>query len=396
MDHCDVLIVGGGPAGSTCAWTLRRAGLDAVVLDKAAFPRDKLCAGWITPAVLALLEIDPGKYGRDRVCQPITGFRVGKIGGRAVAVDYGRPVSYGIRRFEFDHYLLARCGARLRLGEAVRGVEQAGRRWVIDGRFSAPMLVAAGGHFCPVARRLGGEVRAPVVAAQEVEFPLDVRQTSACRVEPEIPELYFCADLAGYGWCFRKGGFLNVGLGRVDGDGLRGQTAAFCDWLKREGRIPRDAPARFPGHAYYLYGDSPRTLLDDGLLAIGDAAGLASERSGEGIRAAVESGELAARVIAAAGGDYRRSRLAPYAEAITAALGPRQRSAGFHLVPGAICRLLGGKLLESRWFVRRVVLDRWFLHGDLDRIIPANGREPPARGCYPTDGGPGTRSGPPG
>ena len=110
---------------------------------------------------------------------------------------------------------------------------------------------------------------------------------------------------------------------------------------------------------------------------------------------AVESGELAAGVIAAAGGDYRPARLAPYEAAITAALGARQRFGGFQIVPGAIRRFLGGRLLESRWFVRRVVLDRWFLHRDLERIIPANGREPPARGCCPTDGGPGTGSGPP-
>ena len=48
---CDVLIVGGGPAGSTCAWQLVRAGLDVLVMDKHNFPRDKVCAGWITPAV---------------------------------------------------------------------------------------------------------------------------------------------------------------------------------------------------------------------------------------------------------------------------------------------------------------------------------------------------------
>ena len=45
MDTCDALIVGGGPAGSTCAWKLRQAGLDVVVMDAAVFPRDKLCAG---------------------------------------------------------------------------------------------------------------------------------------------------------------------------------------------------------------------------------------------------------------------------------------------------------------------------------------------------------------
>ncbi|MGH8709796.1 MAG: FAD-dependent oxidoreductase, partial [Burkholderiales bacterium] len=48
-DSCDVLIVGGGPAGSTCAWQLVRASFDVLVLDKHTFPRDKVCAGWITP-----------------------------------------------------------------------------------------------------------------------------------------------------------------------------------------------------------------------------------------------------------------------------------------------------------------------------------------------------------
>lgn len=396
METGDVLIVGGGPAGSSCARVLRRAGMDAVVVDKAEFPRDKVCAGWITPAVFTLLGIDPAEYGHGRTCQPITGFRVGTIGGAEMSIDYGRAVSYGIRRFEFDHYLLDRCGARLRLGESVRTIERIGRRWVVNDRISAPMLVAAGGHFCPVARRLGGEVRAPVVAAREFEIPLDARQKSTCGVEPEVPELYFCGDLAGYGWCIRKGDYLNVGLGREDRDGLSGQTAAFRDWLERRGRIPSDTPTRFRGHAYYLYRHSPRKLLDDGLLAVGDAAGLASEQSGEGIRVAVESGELAARVIAAAGGDYRRDRLAPYEEAVTAELGQRQGGAKFHFVPAAVRRQIGGKLLRNRWFVRRVVLDRWFLHSGLDRIIPANGREPPARGCSPTDAPPGTGSGPPG
>ena len=80
MEAHDIVIVGGGPAGSTCAWRLRRAGFDVVVVDKATFPRDKVCAGWITPQVFDELRIDPGEYGIGRTCQPITGFRVGVIG----------------------------------------------------------------------------------------------------------------------------------------------------------------------------------------------------------------------------------------------------------------------------------------------------------------------------
>src|SRR5689334_18636957 len=120
MERCDVLIVGGGPAGSTCAWGLRRAGVDVTVMDKRQFPRGKTCAGWITPAVVRTLELDAQDYrAGGRVMQPITGFRTGMIGGRVVETHYPRPVSFGIRRCEFDEYLLRRCGARLRLGEAI-------------------------------------------------------------------------------------------------------------------------------------------------------------------------------------------------------------------------------------------------------------------------------------
>ena len=80
MVTCDVLVVGGGPAGSACAWRLARSGLDVVVVDSAAFPRDKVCAGWITPQVIADLDLDLDDYRRGRTLQPITGFRTGLIG----------------------------------------------------------------------------------------------------------------------------------------------------------------------------------------------------------------------------------------------------------------------------------------------------------------------------
>jgi flavin-dependent dehydrogenase len=117
MERCDVLIVGGGPAGSTCAWSLRRAGLDVIVMDKAAFPRDKTCAGWITPAVVDLLDLDVGAYRQQHVFQPITGFRTGLMGRPLLETYHDYAVSYGIRRCEFDDYLLRRSGARLRLEE---------------------------------------------------------------------------------------------------------------------------------------------------------------------------------------------------------------------------------------------------------------------------------------
>ena len=62
MIDCDVLIVGGGPAGSSCAWRLMQHRVDCLVLDESEFPRTKLCAGWVTPEVIRDLEIDVSEY----------------------------------------------------------------------------------------------------------------------------------------------------------------------------------------------------------------------------------------------------------------------------------------------------------------------------------------------
>ncbi|HEX5104120.1 MAG TPA: FAD-dependent monooxygenase, partial [Pirellulaceae bacterium] len=228
MESFDAIIVGGGPAGSSCAWKLVRGGLIVLVLDKKAFPRVKPCAGWITPQVVESLQLDEHDYRAGRVWQPITGFRCGVIGGRDVEVRYERPISFGIRRYEFDDYLLRRSGAALSLAESVEAIERDGETWVINGRCKAPLLIGAGGHFCPVARRLGARPEAAaVVYAQEAEYQADPEASGS--VSAQMPALYFCPDLLGYGWCFRKADYLNVGLGRLDAKGLSSHVAAFCD-----------------------------------------------------------------------------------------------------------------------------------------------------------------------
>jgi len=361
---CEVLVVGGGPGGSACAWALARAGIDVLVMDKRNFPRDKVCAGWITPAVVASLELDVDDYRRGRVFQPITGFRTGLLGGAIVDTDYAHPVSYGIRRFEFDEYLLRRCGARLALGESLRTLARDDRGWIVNGRIRARMLVGAGGHFCPVARHMGANLGSSesVVAAQEVEFLLTPAQASVCPAVGERPELYFCADLKGYGWCFRKGDYLNIGLGREDNHRLSDHLAAFCDFLKRRGTIACDPPSRFSGHAYLLYAHAPREVAGAGVLLIGDAAGLAYTQSGEGIRPAVESALMAAEVIVVAGGQYTIERLAPYRGKLMQRFGPRASRGLAEYLPSAMKGALARVLMASPWFTRRVVLDGWFLH----------------------------------
>ena len=140
---------------------------------------------------------------------------------------------------------------------------------------------------------------------------------------------------------------------REDRRGLPAQVKNFCEFLERQGRIPSNLPGKFQGHAYQLYDHSTRPLLADGVLWIGDAAGLASTQSGEGIGPAVESALLSARVILAADGDYRRENLEPYVRLIEARFGRRRRRAVDNVVPSALRQFLGRRLLANRWFIRR-------------------------------------------
>src|SRR5439155_14167333 len=118
----DVLVVGGGPAGSTVAWRLARAGLQVLLLDAATFPRVKLCAGWVTRAVLADLELDPAAY--PHTIQPFRAVSVA-VGDAEHETRWDRIASWGIVRAEFDAFLLGRAtaaGAEVRDGTRVRAV----------------------------------------------------------------------------------------------------------------------------------------------------------------------------------------------------------------------------------------------------------------------------------
>jgi flavin-dependent dehydrogenase len=366
MESCDVLVVGGGPAGSTCAWRLREAGFDVIVVDGAVFPRDKVCAGWVTPQALTDLQLDVDEYRRERTFQAFTGFRVGLL-GREPFVDtlYGHAVSFGIRRCEFDDYLLRRAGARLRLGTRISTIARTGRFWAINDRYRAPVLVGAGGHFCPVARLLNASRRdLPLVVAQEAEFaiaPCDVRSLTTV---PEVPELYFSPALNGYGWCVRKQHYINVGFGQTGGGSLRIATAAFAAFLEDSGRIRDRKSCHWKGHAYLL-ASAARRIVGDGILLAGDAAGLAYPQSGEGIRPAIESGLIAAAAIIDARGVYGRERLGRYEDQVRRRFGTSRMAAVVsQMMPQPLVRALSPWMLRAPWIVRHLVLDRWFLHAD--------------------------------
>ena len=363
MITADAVIVGGGPAGSTAARQLTQLGADVLVLDKAQFPRNKVCAGWITPAIVKTLELDLESYSNQHTLQSISGFQTSVLGGNETHTGYEDTVSYGIRRSEFDHYLLQRSGARTITDFHVKAIARKQNGFVINNEIETPLLIGAGGHACPVSRFIGNRPgkHESVVSAQEIEFKLTPQQLSQCKVEGLRPELYFCRDLKGYAWVFRKGDYLNIGLGREDNHQLTKHIADFVHMLTAAGRIPADIPGRYAGHAYLLYGHSGRKAIDDGVLLMGDALGLAYPQSGEGIRPAIESAVLASTVIAGSQGVYNKGQLSAYEDRIKQRFGSVS-STQAQWMPARIKYWLARQIVANPWFARHVVIDKWFLH----------------------------------
>jgi flavin-dependent dehydrogenase len=341
-------------------------------MDKAQFPRDKTCAGWIIPQIIDSLELNVTEYAATRVWQPMMGFRIGLLGHKASTVRFKQPVSYGIRRCEFDTYLLHRGGARLRLGEPVQKVEPSGTGWIINGSLKTPLLIGAGGHFCPIARMLrkDQETCAPLVTAVEIELPITTKGIEL-PIDGEIPQLYFCDDLGGYGWCVRKKDYLNLGIGRVQHKDVPKQWDAFLETLQQESIISSELSKTTHGHAYYVYDGQPASFVDDGVMLIGDAAGLADPRSGEGIRPAVESAIFAANTIHAANRQYHRGHLQSYVEKLRRRYGEKRHKVRQHseIRPAQWQTQLMGMLIGSPWFARHFILNRWFLHSRLPALV---------------------------
>jgi geranylgeranyl reductase family protein len=364
MRSYDVLIVGGGPAGSTLAYSLKDSGLTIGILDKQSFPRQKICAGWVTPEVMRVLNVDLEDYAKGRVLQKISGFRIGMLGQKQVESSYpGDPVSYGIRRIEFDDYLLQRCGAELILEQPFSKMEKNADGWLVNGEYQARLVIGAGGHYCPVARAIESKgVSELAVVAQEAEFEMSAEQKQTCTIKEEVPELFFTPDLMGYGWVFRKGDYLNIGLGREDKSRLSTHVKDFCAYLEAQGKIPEDITAKYNGHAYLLYNHAVREMVADNVLLIGDSAGLAYPQSGEGIRPAVESAMLAADVIRDCAGDYSKEKLQTYNDMMAQRFGERLPGPDMmERLPMYIKRIFASQLMKTHWFTKNIVTDKWFL-----------------------------------
>lgn len=369
MKAYEAIIIGGGPAGSTCAWKLVAAGLKTLVLDRARFPRVKLCAGWVTPPVIQALDLDLPEYRRGHTVEEIRGFTVRRFGSQEIQLNYDSIVSYGIIRREFDHYLLQRSRADVIDGIPTLEIEREDGAFVINGSYRTPLLIGAGGHYCPVARYLGTNLqRESCISTQELEIKVEEAKRGDYRIDPASPLIVYCDDMRGYAWCFRKGAFVNIGIGRTQNTSLKKHLSEFLEQLVKRKLIPPDDyfnPLKFRGHAYKLRMFTPRTVVGDGVLLIGDAAGLAYNFSGEGIRPAVESALMAVQTIRQADGKYANANLEGYRRQLDEHFGrpltgwPKRF---VDYIPRSLIAGIGRQILSSFYLSRKILIDRWFLH----------------------------------
>lgn len=316
----DVAIVGAGPAGAATALAVLRARPDArvLLLDAAAFPRDKTCGDGVAAPALDLLHA-LGVPDLTRFGPPLSRLQVRSPGGRTVSAECARPHRV-IPRMVLDAAIVDAAVARgaVLVRHRVRRVQHRADCVVLDEEIVARVVVGADGANSAVRRALG-----PPPAPSSATAVAVRGYTRTAAVDPAALVITFgrpppCA----YAWSFPlPDGRANLGYGVFDrGRGLTKHT--MLERLAEEFPDQVLDPGTVRGHHLPL-SSGPRFQPDGRVLLAGDAAGLVNPLTGEGIYYAVLSGILAAE---AAGHDGAAG--ARYRAALRSHLGAHHRHVG--------------------------------------------------------------------
>ncbi|QYG94824.1 geranylgeranyl reductase family protein [Iamia sp. SCSIO 61187] len=320
-ERCDVLVVGGGPAGSATAHWLAKAGRDVVVVEKKTFPREKTCGDGLTPRAVHQLEdmgLGPALEGYHRY----DGLRAVAHGVTLELKWPEHPVypshGYVVRRRDLDEMVAERAvalGATLHTGtEAVRPLQRDGlvvgavvkdKGAGVEREIHARYVVVADGANSRFGRALG--------TARNRTYPMGIAirtyYESPLHDEPWIESALDVRDrqgrsLPGYGWIFPVGdGTINVGIGLLSTfKGYREVNTShlmeeFANTLPDYWGIDPDSPTCAPTGGRIPMAQSINPKIGPTWVAVGDAAGSVNPFNGEGIDYAYETGRLVAELL---------------------------------------------------------------------------------------------------
>ncbi|MBI2965082.1 MAG: NAD(P)/FAD-dependent oxidoreductase [Chloroflexi bacterium] len=285
----DVIVVGAGPAGSTAARECAARGLKTLIVDKAAFPRDKPCGGGLMVRTAREMNLDITPV----VERTISTARMVRRSGRVDSVTSDVPLCLMTQRLRLDAFLVERAqeaGASLREKTAIRGIEQGIDLAEIASDsepLSARVVIGADGANGTTARMAG--MRPDMM--QAVALEANIRPAGGVPPDWETAGgVYSIGCPGGYGWIFPKGDHLNVGVAG---------WAHVAPTLRRRlheltatyGFAPSSLQTTRGHHIPFRRAGSP--LVSGRIMLVGDAGGLADPLTGDGIYSAVVSGRAA-------------------------------------------------------------------------------------------------------
>lgn len=304
----DVIIIGAGPAGSTAARIMAKAGLKVLVIEKERLGRNKPCAGAITLRAFDELDID---Y-TDFVEREISGIRLYSPDNSVMEQDYGRTVGITVYRERFDSHLLQlaiNAGAEVLTNTSARDIIKNGNSCeiafetdnkVIQSR-SGKIIIASDGVFSRISKRSGlyGYTKSQLgICAQ---YEMEMKEEDINELIGNNAEIYFGSSIApdGYGWIFPKKHGVTVGVGFSLSERKR-KITDYLDLFVYEHPIASNKLKsariyRKTGGLVPMKGVIGQTY-DDNVLVVGDAAGQVSPLTAEGIYYSMICAKAAAQV----------------------------------------------------------------------------------------------------